>query len=492
MHDDALSKVPSGTPGLDGILYGGVPEGHTTIVYGGPGTGKTILALQFLAAGEKGLFVGFEERERELRRNASALGIDLSNVSMLDLSPKGEQFFSDDSYTVFPTEEVDGQDLLEQIASELQSNEIDRLVIDPLSELRSLLPDDFQFRRKTSALFNALTDRGVTTVCTAQPPDAASDEDLQFLGNTVIGLQRTTDNRTLEVTKYRGSEFASGVHTFRIHSGTGGHVYPKLVPGDHYQDHERTQLPSDVPELDDLLNGGIERGSVTVISGPSGVGKTTAGSQFLQAAADRGQRGIVYLFEELRADYLYRANNLGMEIESFADDGSLEVEEVEALTRSPDEFAAHVREAVEERDVEFVMLDGIVGYRQGLRGDDSAGALTRELHALCRYLKRMGVTTVLIEEVQYVTGEFSPTAHHISYLADTILFLRYLEANGRLEKAIGVLKKRYGGFENSLRTLSIVSGVGLQVGEQLSGYHDTLTGIAESADQQETDDTWDE
>ena len=491
MVADGLSKTPSGTPGLDDVLHGGVPAGHTTIVSGGHGTGKTVLALQFLAAGGDGLSVGFEEREQELRRNASALGIDLSNVSILDLSPTGEQFFSDDSYTVFPTEEVDGEDLLDRIASELEASEIDRLVIDPLSELRSLLPDDFQFRRKITSLFNALTDRDVTTVCTAQPAADHADDDLQFLGNTVIELQRTTDQRTLEVSKYRGSEFASGVHTYRIQAGSGAQVYHKLVPDDHHEEHDRAQLASGVAELDGLLGGGIERGSVTVISGPSGVGKTTTGTQFLQAAAERGDRGLVYLFEELRPDYIHRASTLGMDIAALADAGDLEVEEVEALTQSPDEFAARVREAVEDRGVEFVMLDGIVGYRQGLRGDDSDEALMRELHALCRYLKRMGVTVLLIEEVQYVTGEFSPTAHQISYLADNIVFLRYLETAGRLEKAIGVLKKRYGDFENSLRTLSIASGTGLQVGEPLTGYHGLLTGIAEPTDRPDSDETWD-
>jgi circadian clock protein KaiC len=486
MTETGLPKVPSGTSGLDDVLYGGLPRGHTTIVYGGPGSGKTILALQFLAAADSGLYVGFEEQESELRRNAEALGIDLSTVSILDLSPSGEQFFSDDAYTVFPTEEVAGEDLLEQIASELESSEFDRLVVDPLSELRALLPDDFQFRRKISSLFNALTDRDVTTLCTAQPADQQTGDDLQFLGNTVMQLRRTTDRRTLEVTKYRGSEFASGVHTYRIHTGSGARVYPKLVPGDHNQTHDRSMLSSGLAGLDDLLHGGIERGSVTVISGPSGVGKTTTGSVFLEAAAKRGDRSLAYIFEELEADYLYRSAQLGMDLDSLVESGDLEVQEVEALSWSPDEFAAHVREAVEERGVDFVMLDGIVGYRQGLRGDDSEAELSRELHALCRYLKRMGVTVILIEEVRYVTGEFSPTAHEISYLADNIVFLRYLEVEGAIEKAIGVLKKRYSDFENTLRGLSIDASDGLQVGAPLTGYHGLLTGIAESTGAAET------
>jgi circadian clock protein KaiC len=480
MSSDATpQKVESGTPGLDAVLHGGFLPGHAAIVTGGPGTGKTIIALQFLAAADgDALYIGFEEREQELRRNAAQLGIDLSDVSILDLSAKDERFFSDEAYTLFSTEEVEGEELLGQIASTIENHDLDRLVIDPLSELRSLLPDDFQFRRNISSLFNSLNHKDITTVCTAQPSDQEAEADLQFLGNTTIEIHRSTDRRSLEVTKYRGSETAAGQHTFRIHSGRGGHVYPKLVPGDHHRETTREPLPSDVDGLDALLNGGIERGSVTIVSGPSGVGKTTTGTHFLQAAAKRDERALAFLFEELRSDYLYRAAQLGMEVDDLVEEGTFEVQEIEALTQSPDEFAHHVREAVEDRDVEFVMIDGIAGYRLGLRGDDSQEQLTREIHALCRYLKRMGVTVILIEEVGEITGEFRSTNYKTSYLADNLIFLQYLEVDGDIEKAIGVLKKRFGGFEQSLRELQIDTG-GLQVGERLSGYRGILTGTPE-------------
>jgi len=167
-----------------------------------------------------------------------------------------------------------------------------------------------------------------------------------------------------------------------------------------------------------------------------------------------------------------------MQLEQFTDEGTLEIEEVEALSKTPDEFAAHVRTAVEDRNVEFVMVDGTAGYRQSLRGDDSPAQLTREIHALCRYLKRMGVTVILIEEISAITGEFAPTTHQISYLADNLVFLRYLEIEGEMQKAIGVLKKRYSGFETSLRQLSIDTD-GLHIGSPLTGYQGLLTGIAE-------------
>ena len=477
--DPTPQKVDSGTPGLDTILHGGFLPGHAAIVTGGPGTGKTIIALQFLAASDgKALYIGFEEREQELRRNADRLGLDLSGVSILDLSAKGDRFFSDEAYTLFSNEEVEGEELLGQIASAIEDQDIDRLVIDPLSELRSLLPDDFQFRRNISSLFNTLNDRDITTLCTAQPSDQEAEADLQFLGNTTIEIHRSTDRRSLEVTKYRGSETAAGQHTFRIHAGSGGCVYPKIVPGDHHRETTREPLPSDVEELNALLNGGIERGSVTIISGPSGVGKTTTGTHFLQAAAKRDERALAFLFEELRSDYLYRATQLGMDIEDLVEEGTFEVEEIEALTQSPDEFAHHVREAVEKREVEFVMIDGIAGYRLGLRGDESQEQLTREIHGLCRYLKRMGVTVILIEEIGAITGEFTATNTQTSYIADNIVFLQYLEVDGDIEKAIGVLKKRFGGFEQSLRKLRIDTG-GLHVGEQLSGYRGILTGTPE-------------
>jgi circadian clock protein KaiC len=482
MNNDGADKVSTGTPGLDHVLHGGFLSGHAAIVVGGPGTGKTILALQFLAAGEgQSLYIGFEERERELRRNAASLGIDLSNVSILDLSAESDRFFRNEPYTLFTSEEIEGEDTLSRIAAAIESNDVDRLVIDPLSELHSLLPDDFQFRRSISSLFNELIDREITTLCTVQSTDDEATADLEHLGNVTIDVRRTTDRRTLEVTKFRGSPSVSGRHTVRIHADSGARLYPKLRPGDHYRETSRDRLPSDVPGLDDLLQGGLERGSVTIISGPSGVGKTTTGTHFLQAAARRGERALAFLFEELRSDYLHRSTQLGFDVQRLVDDGILEVEEVESLTQSPDEFAHSVREAVETRDVTFVMLDGVAGYRLGLRGDDSQSQLTRELHALCRYLKRMGVTVVLVEEIRNVTGEFTPTEQQTSYLADTIVFLRYLEVDGRIEKAIGVLKKRYGGFDRTLRELSIDTG-GLRVGEQLRGYRGLLQGIVEPLD----------
>ena len=476
-------RIASGTPGLDEVLRGGFIHGQTGIINGGPGTGKTILALQFLAeTDESCLYIGFEERETDIRRNAEQLGVDLSDVTILDLSAGGERFFSEESYTVFPADEVEGEDLLERIAATIDEEDPDRLVIDPLSELRSLLPDEYQFRRNISSLINELKDRETTTLCTTQPTAGPVEQNLKFLGDLTVEIRRTADHRTLEVTKFRGSGSADGRHTYRIRSGEGARVYPKLVPGDHQREHDRDQLSSGIEELDRLLGGGIERGSVTVISGPSGAGKTTLGSLFLEAAGERGEDGIGYLFEELKDDYLYRSGQIDVGVAPLVEDGVLRIEEIESLTQSPDEFAHHIRTAVEDDGVEVVMIDGITGYRLGLRGEDTQDELTRELHALCRYLKRMGVTVLLLEEVENITGDLSATDEQISYLADNIVFIRYLETDGGIRKTVGVLKKRFGDFEQSLREFEI-TGSGVKVGPKLTGMRGILTGIPEHIDE---------
>ncbi|MDZ7747279.1 MAG: ATPase domain-containing protein [Halobacteriales archaeon] len=473
-----IPRVTSGTPGLDEVLGGGFISGQTAIVSGGPGSGKTVIALQFLAAADRGLYIGFEEREEDIRENAARLDIDLSTVEILDLSANGSRFFdTEDEYTIFPHEEVEGEELLDSVAAEIDDIDPDRLAIDPLSELRSLVPDDYRFRRNISSLVNELKTRDITTVCTTQATDTTNDWDLQFLGDATIEINRTTNHRSLEVTKFRGSDSASGRHTYRIHGETGGRVYPKLVPGDHSRTTDRAQLSSGVEELDSLLGGGIERGSVTVLSGPSGVGKTTLGSLFLRSASKGGMPAAGFLFEELQADYLYRADQLGLGIESLHEEGPLRLFEMESLTQSPDEFAASVREAVDD-GVELVMIDGIPGYRLGLRGDDTDQELSRELHALCRYLKRMGVTTILIDEVRGLAGSLDATDEKVSYLADNIVFLRYVEMDGEIRKVVGVLKKRFSGFEQSPRELQIDTD-GVTLSETLTNRRGILSGVPE-------------
>ncbi len=474
-----LSRVSTGVPGLDEVLHGGLVEGRSYIVRGQPGAGKTVLALEFLTAtDDESLFVAFEEPPADVRANADALGMDVGSVEFLDLTADPDRFLGGESYDVFAPDSVEGGSVTAEIAEAVTEQAPDRVVLDPLTELRHLAPDDYQFRQEVASFVNYLKDESITAVFTTQVSKREPDDDLQFLADGTIDLRRTPQGRFAEVTKLRGSNFQSGEHTLKFEHG-GIAVYPELVPRDHDRAFDVEHLTSGIDELDALLGGGIQRGTVTVLTGPSGVGKTTTGTHFLRQAATHDERAVAYLFEESAADFRYRSEQLGIPVEGMEAEGSLGLHEVEPLTLTPDEFAHRVRTEVEEEGARMVMVDGTAGYRLSLRGGDDD--LRRELHALARYLKNMGVTVVLVEEQQTVTGAFTATDNNISYLADTILFLQYLEHRGEVRKAAGVLKKRLGEFERSLRSFEITDE-GVRIGDKLTGLRGVLSGTPEWSD----------
>jgi circadian clock protein KaiC len=300
-------------------------------------------------------------------------------------------------------------------------------------------------------------------------------EDLEFVCDGHLQLRQTAKGRVLAVTKFRGSDYRPGQHTARI-GGDGMTVSPKLVPESHTRDFDDERIGSGIEGLDEMTEGGITRGTVTVISGPSGVGKSTLGSHFLKQAAERDERSVIYLLEEGETTFRHRSETIGVAVDEMVETGSLAIEEVETLTISADEFAARVRAEVERRDARVVMIDGIAGYRLAIKGEEEE--LRTELHALVRYLRNMGVTVVLTGETPLVTDDLSVTEESISYLADNVLLLRYFEAEGALQKALGVLKMRASDFERGLREFAI-TGDGVQVGERLDRFRGVLTGVPE-------------
>ncbi|MFB6177531.1 MAG: ATPase domain-containing protein [Halobaculum sp.] len=471
-----LTRVTTGIDGLDEVLHGGLIENRSYVVAGRAGAGKTILALAFLdagvRAGETALFVNLEEDLADLKANARAVGIDVDGIEFFDLSPSAEAFTDEGSYDVFTPDEVESEPFQSAVTEAIQMHNPDRVVVDPVTQLHYLTPDDYQFRRRVLGLSRFLNRRASTVVFTAQESEGMPTEDLQFVSDGLIRLDPSGPVRLLDVPKFRGSGTLGGDHSYRI-GGDGMAVFPALGPGERTTDPELETISSGVPEIDDLLNGGIERGTVTIVSGPTGVGKTTLGTQFTKTAAERGERSVLYLFEESLPTFRRRSDDIGMGVSGMVDDETLSVEEIEPLRYSPQEFASVVREQVEARDAEIVMIDGIRGYQLTLQGEEDA--LTRRLHALGRYLKNEGVTTILIDETTSVTGDFRATDSHVSYLADNIVFLRHLEIDGELRKAIGVLKKRTSGYERTLREFEITED-GVQVGDPLRGMRGILSG----------------
>jgi circadian clock protein KaiC len=258
-------------------------------------------------------------------------------------------------------------------------------------------------------------------------------------------------------------------------------VYPVLVPDGHALEFEDEAVSAGIPEVNQLLGGGLDRGSVTIINGPSGVGKTTLGAQFMKEAAGRGERSVIYMFEESTRTFTTRCTNVDIPVTRMVDRGTLAIEEVQPLTQSPAEFAAMVREEVEAREARVVLIDGIDGYQLSLRSNEG-DSLARELGALCRYLRSRGVTTLLVDSSEAITGEVRATRGGVSYIADNIVFLRYIEIHGELRKAIGVLKKRTTDFERSLRGFAITE-YGVTVGDPLRSLRGILEGTPEVVDE---------
>lgn len=467
-------RVSTGVPKLDVILRGGLVPGRAYLARGGPGTGKTTLGFHFLAAGaaiqERVLLISMGESEAQLKSNAGALGFELSSVSILDLSPTSRTFAANESYDIFSPDEVEHEPLTRQIVERIEAVRPQRVFLDSMTQLRYLSADAFQFRKRTLSLLRFMLERGATVLFTSEAGSDTPDDDLCFLADGIIEFEYKDDQRTLRVNKLRGSGFVRGHHDLRLTS-SGIDVFPSLVPSGRTREFVLETLSSGIAELDQLLHGGLERETTSIISGPSGVGKTTLGLLFMAEAARRGERAVIYSFEEARSILLARAAKLGLYLDDLIEQGTLAMQKVEPLQYTPDEFAHIVLGDVEERGSRIVMLDGVAGYRLSIQ----RGALADHLHTLARHLTNRGVTLLVLNETEAITGDFRATEVGISYLADNIIFLRYLEMHGEIRRAIGVLKKRLSSFEKTLRDFEI-TGDGIKVGAPITNLRGILGG----------------
>lgn len=477
---ETFARTSTGISGLDDILRGGMVPQRSYMIRGGPGAGKTILGLHFLhwgaERGESCLLITFGESQAELTRNGSALGFAMDRLHFLDLSPNADRFAETPDYDIFPPSDVEREPLARRIRDEVEAVRPSRVLIDGMTQLRQLSPNSFQFRKEALAFLRFVAQAGCTVAFTSESNEGP-DEDLQFIADGVITLESAVGQRRLSVTKFRGSDFRPGYHTLRL-SSRGMEVFPRLLPEDFSFPFEPDCIPFGVPELDRMLSGGLERGTITILTGPSGVGKTTLGMQFTVAAAARGDRAAVYVFEEACASLLRRCHAIGIRAEQRLAEGNLALMQVEPLRYTADEFALMVREEVEKRNTRIVMIDSISGYRLSVRDEN----LVTHLHALAKYLQNMGVAVLLINEVEAITGDFRVTDVGVSYMADNIVFLRYLELRGEMTKALGVLKKRLSDFEKALREIRITAR-GIEIGEPLRGLRGILRGVPEWAEE---------
>lgn len=451
-------RIETGIKGLDAILYGGLIARRGYLLRGGPGLGKTTLGLSFLASGdanEPTLFIGFQEPPEQIRANAGGVGIDTSGIDFLDLSA-GEEFFTqNEAYDVFSTADVDRGPIAELIVEAVERIRPGRVFVDSMTQLRFMAPDVAQFRKQTLSFLRYLIHRGSTVLFTSEPSEDFPDDDLQFLADGVISLERRRRRTVIEVGKFRGSRSHNGIHQFRI-DGSGFHVFPRQrLPSPKRELNDSRKLGSGNVELDAMLHGGLEAGSVTLLTGPTGIGKSTLAACYAIVSAKQGHPAIIYIFEEEMTTYLSRLRNLGIDIDTPMKSGSLQVEQVEPLRYLADEFTSMVRSDVEEKAIELVVLDSISGFDIALEIDEDVG---RPLHAFAKNLSRLHVSVLMVNENRVTTQELRVSDRDINYLADNVIYLRYLQTPVALKKIIGILKKRLSDFDNALYLFRVAPG----------------------------------
>lgn len=470
------SRIRTGVPRADDVLDGGLRPASATLARGEPGAGKTIFGLHFLTAGspsgETGLYINLGEPAGYLRETAENFDLDVDDVEFLDLSPSGAQFQNDGTYDLFRSGAVENPSLVDSIRDEVEAIDPDRVVLDPVTEIRHLTPDKRQFRTQVLSLLDFLKAGGATILLASQAAPSIPDDDLQFLVDAVIDLGVDRDQRMLSVSKFRGSDARAGPHTVTI-GDDGMRLWPSLDPSLHEREGALETLSSGVDELDSLLDGGITTGTITFLSGPTGVGKTTTGLQFVSEAATHGRRSVVYSFEEKRKTILARAEAIGIPVREMVENGTLRIEEIGPDELTLDEFTHRIRTEVEERSAEIVMIDGVTGYERAF--EEISSDPVHGLVKIGRYLRNMNVTGIMTNEVYQITGEFRATEQRVSHLADSIVILRHVEYRGELRKVIGVLKMRTSDFEPGLRMLEITDD-GLVVGDPIPELQGILTG----------------
>lgn len=485
-----LNRQSTGIPGADRLLNGGLVQGRLYLITGPRGTGKTSFGMSFLEtgidAGDRVLFIHGEESQANLVANAANLDIDLSGAHFLDIGPESDYFTEGQSYDVVEPHTLDEDHSLGEIREAIEDLDPSRVLIDPITQFQYLAPTEYQYRKQLISFTRFLTNQGTTVVAT-KTPTHSMDVQLESLSDGVIHLDYQDDGRRIRVPKHRGVGQRDGTHGLEIDGDAGLVVYPALRPDRHERSDGLPGLRSGIPELDALIGGAFDGGSTTIISGPTGVGKTTTATTMLTEAVEDDGTALAYLFEESIDTFTRRSEQFGLPVTRLREEGALIVEAVEPLNLSPEEFATRVKTQVEDDDISTVMLDGISGYKTSIKGGSVDLDLQRKLHALARFLTNLDISVLLIDERSEVAGLNRPTSANVSYLADNILFMNYLEVNGDIQRIVGVLKKRVGDHESKPRKFRITSE-GLDIGDPLSNLHGILRGIPEQVDPAESAD----
>ncbi|WP_020470470.1 ATPase domain-containing protein [Zavarzinella formosa] len=477
-----IRKIPTGVPGLDEILGGGLPEYSFNIIAGSPGCGKTTLAhqvvfanatperpaLYFTVLGEPAIkMLRYQQQFRffdSAKLNGSVRFINLSQVVLeRDLNAVMEEIIKEveaaspgvvvvDSFRTVVrkatagTPELELQGFVQRLALHLTSWQATTFLIGEYTE-------------------GEIRDNPVFTVA----------DGLYWLYQQV---ERNSIVRKLQVMKLRGQASVPGLHTFRITEG-GLQAFPRTfgLTGRKDKSPDRRRLSTGISELDTMLGGGIPEGDSLLVAGPSGTGKSVLATQFISEGIRQGEPGIVAIFEERPEEYAGRAAKLGMDFETPQRDGKLDIIYLRPLDLSVDETMCEVIEAVKRIGAKRVVIDSLAGFEMALAPGFRID-FRESLYRMIGALTRVGVTIVSTVEVAESFTELALSPYSISFLSDDIIRLRYVEIAGQLRKLLMVVKMRAGAHSNDICEYEITSD-GLKVGKRLTGYQGLITGIPE-------------
>jgi len=472
-------RVHSGVHGLDDILGGGLTPNRLYLIEGDPGSGKTTLALQFLLEGsrngELGLYVTLSETKEELLSVGASHGWSVDKLNIFELASGGEALAPEAQYTMFHPSEVESTETMKRILAEVDRIGATRIVFDSLSEIRLLAQNSLRYRRQILSLKQFFAARDCTVLLLDDRTSEDSDLQLRSIAHGVIVLDQLapeygSERRRLRILKLRGQKYRGGYHDFIIARG-GLRIFPRLIAAEHIVSIAREHVPSGLKQLDALMGGGLGRGTSTLLQGPAGTGKSSVAIQYAVAAAQRGEKAAVFIFDESVNTLEARSEGLNIGLRRYLDDKTITIQQVDPAELSPGEFVDTVRRSVEVDRARIIVIDSLNGYLHAMPDERF---LVIQLHELLTYVGQQGANTILVVAQSGLVGSIT-TPVEVSYLADNVLLFRYFEHSAELRVAISVMKKRSGEHERTIREIRM-SKNGIELSEPLKIFSGILGG----------------